>query len=282
MSPGQVGLPGGANRRTPGLRREEVAFLAKVSTDYYTKLEQGVERRPSDQVLDALAQALRLDDDATGHLRALAQPPTARSETPARDDEINPHVLRLMDRMQDIPAAVVNHRTDVLACNTLWAAITGEFGSSGNFLRILFLHPRARERFVEWEVQARAMVAHLRAAVGTTCDASLCALVTELSEASEDFRRIWDRHDVRIKRRDPVHLHHDLVGELILWHESFAIDSAPGLRLWTAQADPGSPTETALAILKTLDLARPGDRRGNTGGSPRVTVSLGLRVSGLF
>lgn len=280
MSPGEVGLPGGAHRRTPGLRREEVAFLAKVSTDYYTKLEQGVERRPSDQVLDALAQALRLDDDAAGHLRALAQPSTARSETPAPDDEINPHVLRLMDRMWD-PAAVVNHRTDVLACNALWAAITGEFGSSGNLLRMLFLNPRARERFVEWEAQARAMVAHLRAAVGTTCDSSLCGLVTELSEASEDFRRIWDRHDVRIKRRDPVHLRHELVGELLLWHESFAIDSAPGLRLWTAQAEPGSPTETALAILKTLDLAKTGDRRGNTGGPPRVTVSLGSRVSGL-
>ncbi|WP_212735406.1 helix-turn-helix domain-containing protein [Herbidospora galbida] len=259
VSPGQVGLPSGAHRRTPGLRREEVAFLAKVSTDYYTKLEQGIERRPSDQVLDALARVLRLDGDATGHLRALAHPPQSRSEAADPDHDVNPQVLRLMDQWHDVAAAVVNHRTDVLACNALWDAITGDFGRTGNLLRILFLDPRARERWVEWDTEAGAMVAHLRASLGANHDdPSLNALVAELSEASEDFRRMWGRHDVRLKRRDPVLLRHHLVGDLTLWHESFPIDSAPGQRLWTAQAEPGSPTEVALGVLRTLAHAKAG------------------------
>nr|WP_157554335.1 helix-turn-helix domain-containing protein [Herbidospora sakaeratensis] len=260
VSPGQVGLPCGDHRRTPGLRREEVAFLAKVSTDYYTKLEQGIERRPSDQVLDALARVFRLDGDAAGHLRALARPPRSRSEAADPDQEVNPQVLRLMDQWHDVAAAVVNHRTDVLACNVLWGAITGgDFGRTGNLLRILFLDPRARDRWIEWDTEAGAMVAHLRAGLGTNRDdPSGHALVAELSEASEDFRRMWARHDVRLKRRDPVLLRHHLVGDLTLWHESFAIDSAPGRRLWTAQAEPGSPTEVALGVLRTLARAEAG------------------------
>ncbi|ETK36667.1 helix-turn-helix transcriptional regulator [Microbispora sp. ATCC PTA-5024] len=251
MLPDTVGLPRGGNlRRTPGLRREDVAVLAGVSVDYYTRLEQGRERRPSDQVLDALARVFHLDDEASDHLHRLARPRARRSGVRREEGQVHPQVLQLLDEWDRMPACVINRRTDVLARNRMSAAFLEGFEHTDNFLRMLFLSPGAKEISLDWEYNARAMVAHLRASVGADHeDPSLLDLVRELSDKSEDFRRMWARHDVRTRRRDLFGVRHPVVGDLKLWHESFSIDSAPGQRLFIAKAEPGSPSEDALAKL---------------------------------
>ncbi|ETK31293.1 helix-turn-helix transcriptional regulator [Microbispora sp. ATCC PTA-5024] len=264
ISPAEVGLPRGVQqRRTPGLRRDEVAVLTGVSVDYYTRLEQGRERRPSDQVLGALARALRLDTDAADHLHELARPRARASGADGDEDRVSPQVLRLMNRWDDVLSVVLNRRTDVLAHNALWAGLTMGLEHTDNFIRMYFLNPASRDLWVDWEEEARAMVAHLRAAVGADHrDPSLAGLVEELSEESEAFRQMWARHDVRVRRRDIIRLRHSVVGDVTLWHESFSIDGAPGQRLFTAQAEPGSASERAMAELRAM--APPVDRAGGS------------------
>ncbi|GII27202.1 transcriptional regulator [Planotetraspora mira] len=253
MSPDEVGLSRGAShRRTPGLRRDEVALLAGVSRDYYTRLEQGRDRCPSDQVLNALARVFQLDADATEHLYQLAHPRARSWGIDGGKDKVKPQVLRLMDSWGHGPASVVNRRTDVLAHNSLFAALAERLGRTDNFMRMLFLSPEARRVWPDWEQEAGSMVAHLRAAVGAdNKDPSVLELVEELSESSEDFRQMWARHDVRARRHNVYRLHHPLVGDLIFWDESFSIDSAPGQRVFLSQAEPG-PSEEALAKLSAM------------------------------
>ncbi|WP_204078598.1 helix-turn-helix transcriptional regulator [Planotetraspora phitsanulokensis] len=255
MPPNKVGLPlGDDRRRTPGLRRDEVALLADVSVDYYTRLEQGRERRPSDRVLEALARVFHLDAEATEHLHQLARPRVRSRGAEDGGDQVNAHVLRLMDRWNHVPACVCNRRTDVLVHNTLSAALVEGLEHTDNFLRMIFLSSAASGLlWVDWEREACSMVAHLRAALGVDHeDPFLLQLVEELLTESEDFRRMWARHDVGLIRSDIVRLRHPLVGELDLWHESFSVDSAPGQRLFTLQAEPGSPSEEALTKLSAM------------------------------
>jgi transcriptional regulator with XRE-family HTH domain len=252
MLPNEVGLPWGDDRRrTPGLRRDEVALLAGVSLDYYTRLEQGRERRPSDQVIESLARVFHLDAEATEHLHQLARPRARSRGAEGGGDQVNAYVRRLMDRWDHVPACVCNRRTDVLVHNTLSAALVEGLEYTDNFLRMIFLSSAASGLlWVDWEREARSMVAHLRAALGADHeDPFLLELVEELLGESEDFRRMWARHDVGVIRSDIVRLRHPLVGELALWHESFSVDNAPGQRLFTLQAEPGSPSEEALAKL---------------------------------
>ncbi|GAA4586832.1 helix-turn-helix transcriptional regulator [Planotetraspora phitsanulokensis] len=252
---------GGDLRRTPGLRRDEVALLAGVSLDYYTRLEQGKQCRPSEQVLDALAQVFHLDREATEHLHHLARARPGDRGIDGEDTQVDPYVLRLMNEWDHGLANVLNRRTDVLARNWLSAALAEGFTHTDNFMRMLFLSPQARTYWPEWEQEACSMVAHLRAVMGADHDdPSLLQLVEEVSAGSEDFRRMWARHDVRFRRHDVVRLRHRLVGEVTLRIEMFSVDSAPGQRLCTLQAAPGSPSEEALAKVSAMRPREPAFR----------------------
>ncbi len=247
---GQVGLTTTGRRRTPGLRREEVALLAGVSTDYYIRLEQGRERRPSDQVLHALAQVLQLDDEASAHLYRLAHPSSYDLQASRPSDEVGANILRLIGRWDDVVAFVVNHRLDVLSRNVAATALYGAMEHRENLLRLVFLNPDSRAFYRNWEEDAISKVAHARAVASLGHrDRATHELVGELSLKSEDFRSMWARHDVRVEARQNIYLHHPEVGDVILLHETLSVDSAPGLRVFTGQTEPGSSSEAAIANL---------------------------------
>jgi transcriptional regulator with XRE-family HTH domain len=252
-TPRQVGLLHSGPRRTPGLRREELAMLAEVSTDYYIRLEQGRERHPSERVLGALVRVLALGPDAAAHLYELAHPRPRRPATTGETERVSPELLRLMQSWPHTPALVVGRWMDVLATNPLATALYDGLEYGDNLLRLVFLDPAAREFYQDWENSARAKVAHLRAAAGSDLDdPRLTELVDELSFKSPDFCRLWARHDVIGKTREAKRLHHRDVGDLTLSCEVFNINSAPGQQLLIFQAEPGSPSERALALLGSL------------------------------
>ncbi len=198
-TPDQVGLTVGVGlRRTPGLRREELATLAGISIDYYVRLERGKETRPSPSVLDALARALQLDDQQHDHLRQLAaraaryapEPPPAPSRT------VRPHLKPLLETLRPSPAYIVSRSMDMLAWNpgglALYAGLDDWPAKQRNLARYFFLHPTARSLFPDWDKQVRACVARLRALAGTAPDApDLTALVGELLLKSPDFAKLW-------------------------------------------------------------------------------------------
>jgi transcriptional regulator with XRE-family HTH domain len=250
VTPEEVGLPDVGRRRVAGLRREELALLAGVSVDYYVRLEQGRDTHPSTQVLDALARALRLDDDAVAHLHDLARPAPRRRRPRARPERVRPGVLRLLESWSSIPAFVLGRRMDVLAYNALAGLLHGDFATERNIVRVVFLDPSARETYPDWDAVAHETVATLRAAAGADLDdPALTELVGELSLKSEAFRRLWARHDVREKASGVKRFVHPMVGELELGYESFAINDSPGQLLVAYHAEPGSPSERALALL---------------------------------
>ena len=253
VRPEDVGLPDFGRRRVPGLRREELATLAGVSADYYVRLEQGRERHPSEQVIDALARALRLDDDATAHLHDLARPEPRRRRARKRAERVRPELLRLMEAWAHTPALITGRHVDVLAANSLATAMHGGFAPGNNLVRTLFLDPAARERYPDWDDVARDTVAALRASVGPDLDdPHLTDLVGELSLKSERFRSLWARHDVREKTHGTKRFVHPQVGELTLHYETFAVAGTSGQVLSVYHADPGSPTEQALALLSSI------------------------------
>ncbi|MEU5262061.1 helix-turn-helix transcriptional regulator [Amycolatopsis sp. NPDC021455] len=252
VGPDDLGLPAGGARRVAGLRREEVAVLAGVSTDYYVRLEQGRERNPSAQVLDALARGLALDEDATAHLHRLARPAPGRRRS-RRPEKVSPNLLRLMDGWPDTPALVLGRCLEVLAHNALGAALFGGHTHSGDLVRLVFLDPDAREFYPDWERVAVNTVGGLRAAAGLDPDdPRLIETVGELSVKSADFRRLWARHDIRQKTHETKRFRHPQVGELTLSYEALTVNSAPGQQLIVYQAEPGSPSEAALALLGSL------------------------------
>ncbi|ACZ90034.1 helix-turn-helix transcriptional regulator [Streptosporangium roseum] len=252
-SPAQMGLLHSGPRRTPGLRREEVAMFAGVSTDYYIRLEQGRERHPSEQVLGALTRALNLDPDAAAYLHELAHPGPRRRAT-GETEHVSPDLLQLIRSWPYTPALVINRWMDVLAANPLATALYEGREYADNLLRMAFLDPSAREFYrefdLDWEQVARSKVARLRAAAGVDLDdPRLTELVDELSFKSADFRRLWARHDVAPIPRAVTPLRHHEVGDLILTCEVFDINSAPGQQLITIHAEPASPSEQALIML---------------------------------
>ncbi|MEU4523533.1 helix-turn-helix transcriptional regulator [Amycolatopsis sp. NPDC024027] len=253
VGPEELGLPPGGSRRVAGLRREEVALLAGVSTDYYVRLEQGRERNPSAQVVDALARGLALDEDASAHLHRLAQPAPGRRRRARRPERVSPNLLRLMDGWPDTPALVLGRCLDVLAHNALGQALFAGHAHSGDLIRLVFLDPDAREFYPDWERVAVNTVGGLRAAAGIDPDdPQLIDTVGELSVKSADFRRLWARHDIRQKTHETKRFRHRLVGELELSYEALTVNSAPGQQLIVYQAEPGSPSEAALALLGSL------------------------------
>ncbi|MFQ3560200.1 helix-turn-helix transcriptional regulator [Streptomyces gramineus] len=270
VSPEQVGLPMGPGlRRTPGLRREELATLAGVSVDYYTRIERGKETRPSPAVVDALARALLLDEDEHEHLRQLAaraartgnEPPTAPSRTVA------PGIGLLLDSLRPGPAYVLSRTLDILAANPgglrLYAGIESWPAKQRNLARYYFLHPGARELFPEWDTRVRGCVARLRALAGTDPDApDLARLVGELLLKSPDFARLWESYDVRPHRPGTKHFRHPEVGDITLGYQSMLLEGTSGHRLVAYYAEPGADHDAMvlLDMLGTPQDSRPGER----------------------
>ncbi|WP_340373989.1 helix-turn-helix transcriptional regulator [Streptomyces sp. SS7] len=252
VSPDTVGVPAHGARRVAGLRREEVAVLAGVNADYYARLEQGRERRPSAQVLDALGHALRLDPDARAHLHRLAgtAPVLPLGRTP---DRVSPALRRLLDGFPGSPAYVVNRTLDVLAANTLAEVLHSPFSDLDNLARMTFLDPAGRRFHTRWDRTAQAVVGHLRESSGLDPDSPrLRALVRTLCADSPDFAGLWHTHTVRGKTHDAKHFLHPDVGPLTLTYLALDVRDAPGQQLIVYQAEPSGPDAEALALLAAL------------------------------
>ncbi|AMO63776.1 putative transcriptional regulator [Mycolicibacterium phlei] len=255
----------GRVRRVPGLRREEVAQLAGVSVDYYTRLEQGRHLNVSDEVLDAVARALRLDDVERAYLFEIARRRTRRARRrPAPVQRVRPGVRRILETLDDItPAFVFGRRMDLLAANRLAKALMGDFLAKAlmgdfdalpprerNLMRFTFLDETARELFADWEQIARDNVAVLRLDAGRHPDDPLLAeLVGELAVKSEEFRRWWADHNVRERTHGTKHYHHPLVGDLTVNYEAVPVAGDPDQTLCIYTTEPGSPSETAMRLL---------------------------------
>lgn len=252
LNPAQVGLISVGQRRVPGLRREEVALLAGVSVDYYVRLEQGRERSPSAQVADALATALRLDDDARGHLFLLAGL-TPRPRAAQASRRVDPALLQLMSAWPDNPALVYNRAYDVLAANPIAEALFGDFGARGNLMTLVFTEPRSRDFYVDWPSIAANSVAGFRRNHGEDPgDPRVVAVLAELLAHSLEFADLWAHHDVRGKTQDTKTFRHEAVGVLTLSLQTFAVRSAPGQELVVYQAEPDSPSADAVKVLGSL------------------------------
>lgn len=277
LTPDQAGVPlYGGRRRVKGLRREEVAMLAGMSTDYYTRLERGNLAGVSQSVLEALARALQLDEAERAHLLDLA----ATANTPARPPHSGPPrrstrsrkgvregVQRILDSLT-VPAYARTVRGDVVATNELARALFtdlyGQGGTTFNIARYLFLDPRSRDFYVSWEAVARDTVAALRIEAGRNPhDRALSELVGELSTRSDEFATLWAAHNVKIHTTATKTLRHPVVGELELTGEALLLPGDPGLVLITYTVEPHSPSEQALGFLaswssqQALDVAPP-------------------------
>jgi transcriptional regulator with XRE-family HTH domain len=251
VSPQDAGIAPFGRRRVAGLRREELALLAGVSADYYVRLEQGRDRHPSEQVLEALARVLRLDDVEAGHLHELVRPAPRQRRTRARREVVRPGLVALIASWAHTPAFVLGRCMDVLALNDMALALYPALAHERNMIRLVFLHPGAREMHPAWGDVARETVATLRGSADPS-DPRLAELVGELSVASPHFSRLWARHDVGEKSHGTKRFAHPQVGELTLSYEAFADRAAPGQVLVVYHAQPGSDSERALALLGTL------------------------------
>ncbi|UGQ14749.1 helix-turn-helix transcriptional regulator [Yinghuangia sp. ASG 101] len=254
IRPEEVGFASGSGqRRVPGLRREELAHLAGVSVDYYVRLEQGRSRGVSEAVLDAVADALRLDDEERGHLRRLARPDRFGSGQPKEHGEVRPGVRRLLSWLA-APALVMGPRMDVLAWNRPVCALITDFGllpaHERNLARLHLLDATIGSRYPDREMIAREAVGHLRAAAGHyPDDAELRALIDELTHASPEFRRHWARHEIRVKAHGTKRIDHPDVGPLTLAYEITRFPQDADLSLLVYTAEPGSAEESALRTL---------------------------------
>jgi len=257
ITPEQVGLPAGGRRRVPGLRREEVAVLAGVSTDWYIRLEKGHIGGVSDDVLDAVARALRLTEAERDHLFNLAR--TARpARTPRRraKAQVPPSVQRVLDSMVGAAAFVRNGRLDIVASNrlgrALYAPVLDNPAHRANIARFDFLDPRAGDYYPDHDGALAIAVALLRAETGRNPhDPGLTELIGELATRSEAFRTRWAAHDVRIHRGGIKTFNHPVVGRLELSYDSMELVAAPGLVLTAYTPEPATSSADALALLAT-------------------------------
>jgi transcriptional regulator with XRE-family HTH domain len=253
----------GANRRVTGLRREEVALLAGISVEYYTRLERGSVGSVSDSVLDGLAHALQLDEAERDHLyrlvRTASTPASRRAprRVPAKR-RVRPAIQRILEQMP-MPAYLRNGRFDILAANGLGRALYSPLydhaaahtpDQAPNSARFCFLDPTASDFFIDYNTIANDAVAFLRAEAGRDpYDKDLTDLIGELSTRSEDFRHRWAAHDVRYHRTGRKRFHHPLVGDLELDYEGLELPGDPGQRINVYTAPPGSPAEETLSLL---------------------------------
>ncbi|KOT98665.1 XRE family transcriptional regulator [Streptomyces sp. NRRL F-5755] len=244
-------------RRVAGLRREEVAVLTGVSADYYTRLEQGRERNPSAQVLDALSRALHLDADARAHLYRLAGVAPDHQAATRAAEQVSPALRQLMDGYPNTPALVLGVALDILATNALADALYAPFKPAGNLALMTFADPAGRDFYTDWDRAAQATVANLRQAAGYDPDhPRLREIVRTLTGQSADFARLWNAHSVRGKTRDAKRLLHPDVGPLTLTYQAFDVRDAPGQQLVIYHAEPGSPSAQALDLLGSLHATR--------------------------
>ncbi|PWI41472.1 helix-turn-helix transcriptional regulator [Streptomyces sp. ICBB 8177] len=275
ITPEQAGLPTSGRRRVPGLRREEVAVLAGVSTEWYTRLEKGHISGVSEDVLTAVAQALQLDEDERTYLFDLARAsrPARRTPSRRRDVEAPPCIQWLLDSITMSAAFVRNGRLDVIATNASARALHAPMFDSptthtptthshgrANFARYHFLDAGSQDFFVDWDAGAAATVALLRAEAGREPhDRALRELIGELSTLSSDFRTLWAAHDVRIRYEGIKRLQHPEVGLLELTYQSVDLPvsqrAVHDLSLYTAE--PGSTSEDHLKLLASLAATRP-------------------------
>jgi transcriptional regulator with XRE-family HTH domain len=258
ITPEQLGLPTyGGNRRVPGLRREEVAVLAGVSVDYYTRLERGNLNGVSDGVLEAIARALQLDEAERSHLFDLAR--TANGTVGTRRSRpqqqlVRPGLQRLLDAMTDAPAFVRNGRLDILAANLLGRALYEpmftEPATPTNLARFTFSDPAALEFFPDWDDVANTTVALLRVEAGRDPnDRSLSDLVGELATRSDQFRTRWAAHNVRLHDHGDKRFHHPVVGDLSLSFEVLPLPADTGLTMTVYTAEADSASQAGLTIL---------------------------------
>jgi transcriptional regulator with XRE-family HTH domain len=266
ITPEQAKLPAyGGNRRVKGLRREEVAMLAGVSVDYYTKLERGTIGGVSESVLDAVARALQLTPAERDHLFHLTG--TTASIRPHRPRSspriVRPAVQRVVDGLTDAPAFVATNNRDLIAANALGRAVFSPLydaaaGGVPNTARFLFLAPEAREFFADWHQTAADTVANIRTELGRDpFDAGVTGLIDDLNRESGEFRALWKSHDVRHHDTGFKNLHHPVVGDLRLTFEAMELPADPGQMLIVYGAEPGSDTADALRLLSSWAATAP-------------------------
>lgn len=243
VPPSHADLPAHGRRRVAGLRRDELARLAGISEPYLTRLEQGVDQRPSPQVLRALARALELDADASAHLFTLAAPDPGRSP----ETEVTPDVHQLLDAWPGSPAYVRNRRFDVLAANKWARALAPMYDPGHNLARDMFLDPRTRQLLPDWPEIAAQTAAALRAEADPR-DPRTGRLIAEL-ETDGDFRDLWARHDARPSRDELKRFVHPSVGELALRRQALTVGGAEQQVIIVYQAAPGSSSAAVLARL---------------------------------
>ncbi|MFC4118566.1 helix-turn-helix domain-containing protein [Nonomuraea zeae] len=257
LHPDDVGTTSfGGQRRVPGLRREELALLAGVSVDYYTRLEQGRARNVSPDILDAVAEALRLDPDERGHLHNLAKPASTRKR-PSRPQQVGPELRQALDALAGVPAYIIGRRLDILAWNDLARALITDFAAlpaaERNMARLVFLDEAAKDLYPDWLTKARDTVANLRLDAGRhPDDPQLAGLVGDLSLRSPDFRRLWADHNVRGRTRGRKRFAHPQLGELALDYVAMKAPDDPDLTLMIYSAPPGSDAATSLRLLSSL------------------------------
>jgi transcriptional regulator with XRE-family HTH domain len=253
IKPEDVGIANGDRRRVPGLRREELAMLAGLSADYYTRLEQGRDHRPSDKVLAAVARALRLDDDATRHLFALSRPASPGAQVgQGASESVRPQVQSLLDGWAT-PAFVHGRRLDVLASNASARALTRAAEPDTNMMRYFFLDPEDRSRYEDLEFTFARAVAYFRANVARDLDEpDVKDLVEELSLKSDEFRRLWEQHDVLSALSGDDLYYHPAVGVMRVRFQTFPVGATDRQTLFAVTAAPASRDAEALARLATL------------------------------
>lgn len=251
-------------RRVAGLRREELAVLAGVSVTHYTRLEQGRGDGTSEEVLTAVADALRLSDDERAHLKDLARAARTRRRTspPRPQDRVTPAMRNLLGAMPDVPAVVLDRGNDVLAWNRVGhALLAGHLGYDDparpadrpNLTDILFLGPQGRDLYQNWEEEAQLAVASLRLVAGRhPGDGAVSRVVGRLAVQSREFAALWARHPVRTCTEGVKHLRHPLVGTMELTFQSLTLPGSGGQRMIAYSADPGTPSEAALRLLAGL------------------------------
>lgn len=257
----RAGLPAdGRVRRVPGLRREEVAFLAGVSTDYYARLEQGRRIVPSPSVVDAIGRALGLDPAGRSHLTDLIGLGTAGVQPRTRPvQRVRPGLYQLLDTLEAVPAMVLGRRADVLAQNRMSKVLFTDFGlfpaPRRNYARWMLLDERARTLFVDWEEQARVSVENLRLEAGNDpADRATAELIAELRGTSPDFGRWWEEHRVNQRTYGSKLLRHPVVGDLTVEYETLNLPGDPDTTLYLYSAEVGSPSGRSLDLLASWSL----------------------------
>lgn len=256
LTPARAGIIDAGRRRVEGLRREELAMLAGVSVDYYTRLEQGRSKSASAEVLEAIADALQLDEAERVHLHTIARPVPGRRRRAARPQRLHPATQTLLETLDSVqrPAFVLGRRLDVLGHNKLAGVLTADFGSMApadrNQARFVFLDPHARELYADWEQVAADTAAMLRMDAGQNPDdPALGKLIGELSIHSTEFRRLWARNHVHRRSTGSKRYHHPLVGDLTISYQALFPGDDLAQTLFVYDTEPGSSSSHALQLL---------------------------------